>query len=206
MAKLHIITIIRNRPKYFQLMTESMRRQTFQDFEWTIFDNKKNESLASITTRVFLDSTAELCGKIDDDILLEPDCIQRLVDAHNKYHFGYLGPFHFREEEMQGVEPKITEYNGVKIWERPHIGGNFVIRREDFKGYNGEGVMGLSDYQHESLHPNGYIFPFSIADHLQDARSKHHIPEYENKFGLGSADYLATFIRDSIPYLRAEYP
>ena len=57
-----------------------MNRQTFKDFKWTIIDNKKNESLASITSRVFLASDAELVGKIDDDMLLEP--IIDELDSH----------------------------------------------------------------------------------------------------------------------------
>jgi hypothetical protein len=137
--------------------------------------------------------------------LLPPDYLEKLVNAHNKYNFGFIGGFHFLEEEMTGVKPIITEYNGVKIWEKPHIGGNFIIRREDFEAYKGEGQMGLSEYQwtfRDRGLKNGYLWPPIICDHMQDARSKHHHPEYKNKFGLGSADYLATFIRDSIPYLR----
>ena len=199
--KVEIITIIRNRPKYYQKVKDAMSEQTFKDFKWTIFDNKDNESLADITSRLFSESDAELVGKLDDDMLVPPDWLERLVEAHDKYHFGFIGGFHFREEEMQGVEPNITEHNGVKIWEKGHIGGNFLMRRKAFKPYEGEGVMGLSDYQHLSEHPNGYLYPFIITDHMQDGRSKHCIRGYENKFGMGTDDYTKAFIRDSKPYL-----
>ena len=141
--KLTILMITRERPKYFEKAKKSLEEQTFKDFDVKFVENKENEALAVITNRWFLDFNTELVGKIDDDMLLEKDCLERLVKAHDKHHFGFIGPFHFRKEEMEGVKPKITEYNGIKIWERPHIGGNYIIRREDFgNGYTGAGMMG----------------------------------------------------------------
>lgn len=203
-TKVEILVITSGRPIYEKICLEALGKQTYKDFKLTIFENKDKESLADITSRVFLASDAELVGKIDDDMLCPPELIERLVEAHNAHHFGYIGGFHFRDEEMAGVQPKITEYNGIKIWERPHIGGNFLIRRSDFNGYEGQGLMGLSEYQwkfKEKGLVNGYIYPFIFTDHMQDGRSKHCVREYPNKFGMGTDDYTNAFIRDSKPYL-----
>lgn len=203
--KLTVLMIYRDRPAYFNLAKKALENQTYKDFDVKYFYNRDQEGIATITNRWFLDFNTELVGKIDDDILLEPDCLGRLVEAHQKHHFGFLGPFHFKDEEMAGVEPKITSYDGIQIWERPHIGGNYVIRREDYgDGYSGEGNMGLSDFQwkiRERGFQNGFIYPFSKAEHMQDGRSKYCIRDYENKFGMSTDEYTTSFIRDSKFYL-----
>ena len=202
--KVEILMITGDRPAYEKKSKASLADQTFKDFQLTIIENPGNKrSIADITSKVFMQSKADLVGKIDDDMLVPPDWLERLVEAHEAFHFGYIGGFHFRKEEMADIQPKITEYNGIKIWEKPHIGGNFLMRREDFAPYGGENYLGLSDHQHQTAH-NGYLFPFIFTDHMQDGRSAHCVREYQNKFGMGTDVYTETFIRDSIPYLKIE--
>lgn len=201
-----ILMITHNRLEYLKKALPSVLNQTYKDFRLIIFDNGsdeettswlyknhpdvfyngKNDSLASVTTEVFLNSNVEFVGKVDSDIVLPPDWVERLIAAHQKYHFGFLGGFHFRPEDLNGIEPNIEDYNGVKLWRKHHIGGNYIIRRVDFKGYKGEGVMGLSEYQAETGLINGYLWdPILWIEHMEDPRSKYFIGTEEyNQYKL----------------------
>lgn len=138
--------------------------------------NKTNESLAKVTSEVFLDSKAAFVGKVDSDMIIPSNWLSRLLGAHKRHHFGFIGGFHFRPEDLDGIEPIIT--NG--IWQKHHIGGQFLIRRKDFKGYTGRGVMGLSEYQAKVGLPNGYLWnPILWVDHMEDKRSEHYIDTKE---------------------------
>lgn len=160
-----------------------------------MYFSQENKNLADITSYVFLGSNSEFVGKVDADMIIPPDWASRLIAKHKENQYGFLGGFHFRPEDLKGITP-IT-ING--IWEKHHIGGQFIIRREDFKGYKGEGVHGLSEYQFEMGFINGYLWdPILWVDHMEDARSLHYIdtPEYNDyklkTRGLSLADYQKT--------------
>ena len=203
MADLELLMITHDRLEYLEESLISVLNQDYKNFNLFIWDNgsnlktiewlKKinhskvriyfhpfNESLAKVTTEVFGNNlTAEFVGKVDSDMIIPPDWASRIVAKHKEKHYGFLGGFHFRPEDIAGLKPIIE--NGV--WHKHHIGGNYIIRREDFKGYSGEGVMGLSEYQAEMGFPNGYIWdPILWTDHMEDARSHHYInsPEYND--------------------------
>ena len=142
--------------------------------------NKTNDNLASIVSRVFLNSKAEFVGKVDPDMIIPSDWAERLIDAHQRYHFGFIGGFHFRPEDLGGIKPNIDNFGNISIWKKHHIGGQFIIRREDFKGYTGKGVMGLSEYQVEMGLINGYLWnPILWVEHMEDPRSPHYIDSQE---------------------------
>lgn len=147
----------------------------------TIYFNKTNDSLASVTSRIFLNSDAEFVGKVDSDTIVPPNWAHRLIVAHERYHFGFIGGFHFRPDDLVGRNPNIEALGGSYIWRKSHIGGcSFIIRRADFKGYTGEGVMGLTEYQIEMGLPNGYLWePVLWVDHMEDPRSPHYIATEE---------------------------
>lgn len=202
MATLDLLMITHNRLEYLKKALPSVLEQDYGNFKLILFDNGsdnetldwilnikdprvdiilngKNESLAKVTTTIFLQSRADFVGKVDSDVILPPDWITRILKKHQGGHYGFLGGFHFRPEDLRGIEPIIE--NGV--WIKHHIGGNYIIWREDFKGYKGEGVMGLSEYQAEMGFPNGYLWdPILWIEHMEDARSKHYIntPEYND--------------------------
>lgn len=205
MANLEILMITHNRLEYLQKALPSVLNQTYSDWHLTIWDNASdlpttewlkaiedkrvkvvfagsNQSLAQVTTKVFFNSDTKFVGKIDPDMIITPDWAKRLIDKHQEGHFGFIGGFHFRPEDLNRIEPIIE--NGV--WRKHHIGGQFIIRREDFGGYQGSGVMGLSEYQAEMGYPNGYLWdPILWVDHMEDPRSEHFIntPEY-NEYKL----------------------
>lgn len=144
-----------------------------------VYFNWDNQSLAEVTSRVFKKCEHEFIGKVDSDMILPPDWSERLLKKHKEKHYGFLGGFHLLPEDLEGIKPNIE--NGV--WIKKHIGGQFIMRREDFKGYEGQGVMGLSEYQENLGLPNGYLWdPILWVQHMEDARSPHYIDnsEYED--------------------------
>lgn len=143
--------------------------------------NGTNDSLASITSKIFSESNAEFVGKVDSDTIVPPNWASRLIDAHTKYDFGFIGGFHFRPEDLCEIEPNIEDFNGIKLWRKHHIGGcSFIIRRKHFKPYQGNGIMGLSEYQAEMGLVNGYLWnPVLWVEHMEDGRSPHCIKTQE---------------------------
>ena|SRR3990167_4639397 len=202
MAALDILMITHNRHEYLKKALPSVLNQTFKNFNLTIWDNDSrettrgflrtikdsrikvyfnwdNQSLADVTSRVFKKCSAEFVGKVDSDMILPVDWAERLIKKHKERHYGFLGGFHLRPEDLSGIEPIIE--NGV--WQKKHIGGQFIIRREDFRGYEGQGVMGLSEYQEQTGLSNGYLWdPILWVEHMEDARSEYYInnSEYED--------------------------
>ena len=219
--------ISHNRLEYLKKAVAGVLNQTYKDFRLLIWDNqsdtevsewlqtlddprigihfnKTNDSLASVTSTVFLRSDSEFVAKIDSDTLVPPEWAERLVKAHQDYHFGFIGGFHFRPEDLEKINPNIEKFNNTSIWQKHHIGGcAFMIRREDFKGYDGAGLMGLSEYQAEMGFPNGYLWdPILYVDHMEDARSEHYISteeyaQYKLKTrGVGLARYQAGIVHE----------
>lgn len=190
-----ILMITHNRLDYLKKALPSVLAQDYPEWHLVIWDNasesetidylntirqpnveiilgNKNESLAKVTSEVFMNSKAEFVGKVDSDMIIPPDWASKLIAKHKEGRYGFLGGFHFKPEDLNGLKPIITD----GVWVKHHIGGQFVIRREDFKGYKGEGVMGLSEYQAEMGLPNGYLWnPIMYVDHMEDARSEHYI-------------------------------
>ena len=199
MAALDLLMITHNRLEYLKHSLPSVLNQTFSNWRLVIWDNDSrpvvtdflktikdprirvyfnwdNQSLANVTTRVFNKLDTEFVGKIDPDMILTPDWATRLIAKHKENHYGFLGGFHLRPEDLEGIKPIIK--NGV--WHKHHIGGQFIIRRADFKGYDGNGVMGLSEYQAEIGFPNGYLWdPILWVEHMEDKRSKYYINNNE---------------------------
>lgn len=217
-----VLMISHNRLEYLQKAVQGVLKQTIpvnlfiwdngsdqktvdwlRSTELKVHFNKTNDSLASVTSKVFLESSEEFVGKVDSDTIVPPNWASRLIDAHKAYRFGFLGGFHFRPEDLNNIKPDIEDFNGVKLWRRHHIGGcAFVIRRKYFKGYEGEGVMGLSEYQERMGLPNGYLWsPTLFVDHMEDKRSLHFIGNKEyNDYKLQTRGISLAKYNASIPH------
>ena len=192
--------ITHNRLEYLKKAVASVLVQDYSKFTLNIWDNNSgpeviewlkkinhsnvktyfhpiNESLAKVTTEAFGNNfSSEFVGKVDSDMIITPDWASRLIAKHKEGHFGFIGGFHFRPEDIAGIKPIIKD----GIWRKHHIGGQFIIRRSDFAGYTGSGVMGLSEYQAEMGLSNGYLWdPILWVEHMEDARSPHFINNKE---------------------------
>ncbi|PIP38785.1 MAG: hypothetical protein COX19_10850 [Desulfobacterales bacterium CG23_combo_of_CG06-09_8_20_14_all_51_8] len=215
-----IIMVIRDRLEYTKKAIESLVKQTYFDrFNLTIWDNdsseetknylrgsvwarypfvrdvifsEENKPLSEVTNTLFLKSNSDLIGKVDNDVIVPPDWLERCVKAHETYDdFGFIGGFHFLPEDIANLKPKIDTFNGIDIWRKGHIGGcSFIIKRKDFVDIgliptSDKILMGLSEYQHifhKHGKVNGYLWPLIWVDHFEDVRSPNHIdnPEYND--------------------------
>ena len=212
-----IIMVVRDRLEYTKKAIEALAKQTYP-FRLTIWDNAskentkeylrelwadssfgrkiediifsdENKPLSEITNTLFLRSGADLVGKVDNDVIVPPDWLERCVKAHEAYEdFEFIGGFHFLPEDIANLKPKIDTFNGIDIWRKGHIGGcSFVIKRKDFLDIgliptSDKILMGLSEYQHifhKHGKVNGYLWPPIWVDHFEDARSPNHIDNEE---------------------------
>lgn len=183
--------------------SDEKTKQWLESSGLNVHFNKTNDSLASVVSKMFTESNDEFVGKVDSDTIVPPNFYERLLEAHSKYHFGYIGGFHFRPEDLRDVQPNIEDFNGVKIWRRKHIGGcAFVIRRKDFKSYKGTGIMGFSEHQEQTDLPNGYLWdPILYVDHMEDKRSIHYIDNVEyNNYKLKTRGMNLERYNASIPH------
>lgn len=211
-----IIMITHNRLEYTKKALAALQKQTYP-FKLTIWDNAsddetvkflrslsfgvsekdfkvvfsdKNLGLSEVTNKLFSESREDLVGKVDNDVIVPPDWLERCVKAHEAYeNFGFVGGFHFFPEDIENLKPHIDTYNGFDIWLKGHIGGcSFVIKRKDFVEIglietSDQILMGLSGYQHifeKKGKINGYLWnPPIWVDHFEDARSQNHIDNDE---------------------------
>ena len=74
-----------------------------------IIFSPRNHSLAYVTSEVFLKSDSEFVGKVDPDMIISSDWAERLITKHQEDHFGFIGGFHFRPEDLNGIEPIIEK-------------------------------------------------------------------------------------------------
>lgn len=227
-----------DRLNYTKKAIESVLNQDEENFKLTIVDNgskdgtveylktledpridlvlwERNKGLSTATHHVFKDSEEDYLGRVDNDTILPPDWLRRCIEAHEGFdNFGFIGGFHFQKEDMKDIEPRIEIFDGIGAWRKPHIGGcSFLIKNEDYKKFGkigGEGVMGLTDYQHKFTDAgkvNAYLYPFIWVDHQEDRRSPNNdrSQEYENYSvrcrNMDSMDYTIQFRRDAESYL-----
>ena len=233
-----------NRLEYTKLAIQSVLTQTYTDFILHIVDNgsedgtpeylktlddpriqitlwDKNKGLSEATNFAWIGNNSKYVGRVDNDTILPADWLARMVEAHESYdNFGFIAGMHFTQKHLMDLKPNITEHNGIRIWEKPYVGGcAFLIKREDYDRFGeiGSGVMfqsrvmGLSDYQikfSDAGKVNGYIFPFSWVDHMEHPDSPHNIKteEYQNHSlrvrGVGVLDYGSSFDESSKYYLK----
>ena len=160
--------------------------------------NKKNEGLVKPTKKFWAESNAELVGKIDNDILVPENWIDKLIDAHLKIPaLGVFGYCHFREEDFNNnkVMKKVENINDVYLRRQPWIGGNYLIKRDTViqnpyyrqsrKLFHKRILYGFNKYQ-EKLSDKGYIHGYIansqkellLWEHLDDPRNQlYHLDE-----------------------------
>ena len=211
MIDVHLCMVTWDRLSYTKQALKSLMKQKNKDWKLTIVDNgsldgtvdylktlkderidivlwEENKGLSTATDYVFGRATTKYIGRVDNDIILPVNWLDRCLQAHEAYdNFGFIGGFHFKSEDLAERQPKPSEFNGVEVWEKQHIGGcSFLLRRKNYKEkIGGQGVMGLTDYQlawKEQGFVNGYLYPLVYVQHLEDPREPHHIDteEYDN--------------------------
>ena len=155
-----------------------------------IIYNKINDGLVKPTKKFWAESNAELVGKIDNDILVPKNWIDKLIDAHLKIpELGVCGYCHFHKRDFNNnkVKKKVETINDIYLRRQPWIGGNYLIKRDTIiqnpdyrqsrKFLHKRTLYGFNKYQ-EKLASQGYIHGYIantqkellLWEHLDDPR------------------------------------
>jgi len=159
--------------------------------------NRLNRGLVKPTREFWRDSRAEFVGKIDNDILVPRDWLEKLVAAHEGFAgLGIVGFCHFRRDDYDKtvVAAQMERFDGVYLRRQPWIGGNYLARRSvlmanpdyrsSWKGLRRRILQGFNSYQ-QRLAGRGYVNGY-LADaqgrllhwtHLDDPREPRFLPE-----------------------------
>ena len=184
-----------------------------------IIYNRKNYGLVKPTKTFWKESNAKFVGKIDNDILVPKNWIEKLIHTHHRFsNTGILGLCHFRKEDINNeiVKNKVLEQNGVYIRRQPWIGGNYIVKRKiviEIPGYKQSRKMftkrilyGFNQYQQNLSNLgyfNGYICDnkknLLFWEHLDDPRHSDHYcdSEYYKIRNMSKQEIVSWYKRDA---------
>lgn len=152
---------------------------------------------------------SDLAGKVDDDILLPEDWIERIAPLlHREPRFGLLGCWNFlpRDWDPKKAAHKIVTVGGVRVFRNAWIGGaSFLARREYLNRYlqpagGGYGLPVNQIRMTEDGLINGYPLPLVQADHLDDPRSPSFLEREKSKEGRPGATMSRKHMADLEEY------
>ncbi len=184
-----------------------------------IIYNNTNKGLVQPTKQFWKETKAELIGKIDNDILVPQNWIDKLVIAHKSIHnLGVIGYCHFRNEDFnaRAVGLKVETINNIQFRRQPWIGGNYLMKRStvlSHKGYRQSRkffkkriLYGFNKYQ-EKLSQNGFIHGYLCDndkslltwDHIDDPRHPLFFKdeEYYKIRNMNESDIVSWYKRDA---------
>lgn len=153
-----------------------------------IIHNSENRGI-SLPTNVFWKmSKADFLGKVDNDTLLPPGWLARLLDAHQKSdRLGVIGGYHFNTAyaDMTALERRAVDVDGVRLVPDAFIGGCCYLFRKSLQEKIGylhvdpkKKTHGWTEYQCEICrkgYNNGYLYPLLLVDHFDDPMSRNNL-------------------------------
>jgi len=143
--------------------------------------NDVNSPLSEPTNWLWTNSVAPLVGKVDDDILVEPDWAQQLRAAHAAIaRAGVLSAWTFPESDfdVQLASHKIESHGSTQIMRNAWVGGGcYVMNRACIDGHRllqeGESFADWCRATAWQRWVHGWPLPLVVADHMDDPRSPH---------------------------------
>ncbi|MGD9288609.1 MAG: glycosyltransferase [Desulfobacterales bacterium] len=157
----------------------------FQDRIKDVCFNPTNEGLPGPTNHFWSRVDSELIGKVDNDTLVPPGWLERLVEAHQKIpKLAVVGGYHFQPEDFDDKSARSRLYvqNGIKILPDHHIGGCCYLMKKSIQEtfgpmkFNPElKIHGWTEYQHmlaDAGYIVGYLYPLIQLEYMDDPRSK----------------------------------
>jgi glycosyltransferase involved in cell wall biosynthesis len=151
-----VVTPVHNDAEYIQECIESVQRQTYANWDYTVIDNASTDEtsdivarLASLDSRVrhvrfeqLVDTTenhnrafrsiaaeSEFCKVVQADDWLYPECLQRMVQvAQSTDSIGLVSAYRLwgTEVDLDGLPHTMTVVNGRKILRQCLLGGPYV--------------------------------------------------------------------------------
>jgi glycosyltransferase involved in cell wall biosynthesis len=156
--KISIIIPVYNHAKELARCLESIKNQTFQDYEIIIVDDGSDEPLPDIEgvkiirqenkgapvarNRGFKESTGKYVIFCDADVTMQSDMLAKMnkvLDENPSVSYVYSS-FKFGLKKF-----KLWEFNADKLKEMPYIHTTSLIRREHFLGFD-ESLKRLQDW------------------------------------------------------------
>lgn len=139
-----------------------------------------NVGISKPTNDFWHASCADFLGKVDNDTLCPPGWLARLLDAHKQSRrLGVIGGFHFHPDyvDMDGLEQRVIEVDGVRLVPDAFIGGCcYLFRRQVQRQWGRLAVgpfktQGWTEYQSNLCrhgYVNGYLWPLLLVRHFDD--------------------------------------
>ena len=147
--------------------------------------NSTNEGLPGPTNDFWSRVNSELIGKVDNDTLVPPGWLERLVEAHQKIpKLAVVGGYHFRPEDFDdhAARSRLYAYNGINILPDGHIGGCCYLMKKSIQKIIGPmkinpalKIHGWTEYQHmlsDAGYIVGYLYPLIQLEYMDDPRSE----------------------------------
>ena len=146
--------------------------------------NPCNVALSRVTNSFWRNSSADLVGKIDNDIVVEECWLSKFVEAHKRLEqLAVIGGCHFPEKLLRSkkIARNLDEHNGIGLIRQPYIGGNYLAKRpilmehgflpEDIepRSFRLGGWTGYQERLAEKGFLIGYYYPIVRFEHLHTA-------------------------------------
>ncbi|MDD4701687.1 MAG: glycosyltransferase [Desulfovibrio sp.] len=206
-ATISILYLTYNRLAYTRMTLPALIENAGMDFALTIVDNgstdgtvdyltefakrhrkqikhiyflDKNMGISIPTNAFWRSSRAEFLGKVDNDTLVPPNWLKRLLEAHEQSPaLGVAGGFHFNLKyvDVPALEKRVISVDGVQMIPDAYIGGCCYLFRRSLQrsiGYLAVGprkTHGWTEYQQEIFrrgYVNGYLYPLLLVEHFDD--------------------------------------
>lgn len=161
-GRVSIITATHNRPEQLEEAIESVRQQTYRNWEQIIVSDGKDERLPRLVNRIgdprlqvhhtsrlavmgnyqrnvaLRYATGEYVLFLDDDNIIYPKCLEIMVQGFSRADIGYvICPIHYGSTIK---DPKLGfQYREIDLL-------NYMVRRKLIEKTWGQPVHGIADY------------------------------------------------------------
>ena len=161
---------------------EVVRRHSTHPAVHRFHHSPENQKLWAPTNWLLTNAEGDYLSKVDDDNLVPPGWIEKLMEAHASYErFGVLGCWRFPEEDFVPdlANEKIREFpGGHRIMQNLWVEGScFLMKRRcrDEQGALAEGQSFPSYCKQLAFAGwiNGHYYPFIQYENLDDPRAPH---------------------------------
>ncbi len=220
---IELVLVSYNRLSYIQHVIKSLFADQSEDFTVVFWDNGSTdgtrEYLASQTdpriskkvfakdnvwvhgaaNAVFEDSTAELVGILNDDIILSPGWTKTLSRAHADIpELGFIGCWHLGKEffHYHRAKHKIQTFGEHKILRHPWTGGaSGLVKRKAWKEvgpFESKQTTNLWLRMARKGYVNGFYFPLIHVEHMDYVWSPYYMSKDNIRYGLSNSVTAAT--------------
>ncbi|MFC2170384.1 glycosyltransferase [Calditrichota bacterium] len=147
--------------------------------------NETNRGLPQPTNEFWRSVKTDFIGKVDNDTIVPPGWLQKLVEAHEQVpEIGVVAAYHFPLNEVNDavVKSKVTSKNGISILRDSHVGGCAYLMKKNVQEKTGfmpvdpnRKIMGWTEYQNKITAQGfwiGYYYPLIGLEYLDDPRNE----------------------------------